>query len=368
MDIDDYKDREPQVAKVSGDWLEVFVGDDIPAVGHLLRISSPDGEEHVYAAVTAHTGGRVVRALIFDDPAWLAEGCAVETTQTRSAFPAPQRGTLELDRVSLSTEGETGVPFELRSPGFTEMSSERPALELGLDGIDRVAPMARGGLNLLLDNQPGTGALHEIAQRTRNATDADAVIWVGAKKREAPDWPGYRIQAAQGREFAAYRLAMSWAQALSEEHGKLLVIAELPALSAGTATEVEIAMGVSIGDVIDTFGTALASTISTQITTLLWLPLAECADGIATIIETMHLGDVDTELFIDEDGRFDPFRSTSDADLDDAQQRARSDALRTLSKARDIREKVQMFGDDDVAPDEQEVLRTAEGLKSRIVE
>jgi hypothetical protein len=366
MDIDDYKDREPQVAKVSGDWLEVFIGDAIPATGHLLRIESPDGDQHVHAAVTSHAGGRTVRALVFDNPAWLTEGCPVSSTDAPAAFPTPSKGTLELDRVSLSSDEEGGVPFELRSPGFTEISSERPALELGLDGVDCVAPVARGGLNLVLDNHPGVDVLHNLVERARDAAEADAVIWVGAKKREAPEWPDYRIQAAQGREFAAYRLAMSWAQALSDEHDELIVVAELPALSAGQATEVEVAMGVSIGDVIDTFGTALASTISTQITTLLWLPLAESADGIATIIETMHLGDVDTEIFIDEDGRFDPFRSTSDADLDDEQQRARSDALRTLSKARDIREKVQMFGDDDIAPDEQEVLRRASGLRSRV--
>ena len=284
----------------------------------------------------------------------------------RAAFPAPSKGTLELDTVTLSSEEDTGVSFELTSPNFTELSSERPAVAIGIEGIDRVAPLARGGLNLLLDNQPGTAVLHEIAERSTKSIEPDATLWVGTKKRDAPDWPDYRIQAAQGREFAAYRLALSWAQSLAHEHDSLLVIAELPALSSGAATEVEIAMGVSISDIIDTFGFVLNATATTEIYTVLWLPLADSASGIATIIETMNLGDVDVELYIDEDGRFDPTRSTSDADLTDEQQDARDSALRTLAKARDIKEKVQMFGDDDVAPDEQETLQHAEALHSPV--
>jgi hypothetical protein len=366
MNIDEYEERQPQVVKVSGDWLEIFIGDAIPGTGDLIRVSSPDGDASVHAAVTSHAGGRTVRALVFEQPSWLAEGCQVESTDNRAGFPAPEAGTTELDSVTLSSQDETGVAFALDSPDFTELLSRRPAVELGIDGIDRVAPLARGGLNLLLDNHVGTDALHALAKRCEHAAEPDATIWVGTKKQAAPDWSDYRIQASQGRDFAAYRLAMSWAQVLADDHEDLLVVAELPALSTRDATEVEIAMGVSIGDIIDTFGTALASTTATSITTLLWLPLAESADGIATIIETMNLGDVDVELFIDEDGRFDPSRSTSDADLTDDQQDARNDALRTLAKARDIKEKMKMFGDDEVDPDEQEVLRKASALRARI--
>lgn len=366
MDIDDYQERQPQVTGVSGDWLEVFIGDEIPAAGDLLRVTSPDGNAHVQAVVTSHSGGRNVRALVFEQPAWLAEGCPIQTTDQPAAFPGPEPGELALDRVQLSSEEDGGVPFQLRSPAFTEISSDRPALKVDIVGIDRVAPLAHGGLNLLLDNSPGVEVLHHVASRTRRAAEPDASLWVGSKKRDAPDWPDYRIRAAQGREFAAYRLAMSWAQALSDQHDDLMIVVELPALSSGFATDVEIAMGVSISDIIDTFGTALASTKATRITTLMWLPLAESADGIATIIETMNLGDVDVELFIAEDGHFDPFRSTSDADLTTEQQDTRNQALRTLTKARDIREKVQMFGDDDVTPDEQEILREAEALRTRV--
>jgi hypothetical protein len=383
MDITDYKERAPTITTVKDGWIRAFVGDDIPRTADALGIRSESGEE-VFAAVRRHTGARSVDAMLLAVPDWLHAGVEVFTTGEPAHIPAPTEGSTSVDEIVISageaassdagssdfdSSGQQTIPLRLRTPAFTELSGTRPALETGFSAIDRLAPLAYGGLNLILDTFPGTKAFDALARKTHQARDFDAVLWLTGDDR-APDWVTHHIQTGADspqRQLTGLRLLMSWAGWLRDQGHNVLVGAELPPLTShGVIDSVETALGVSIGEVVDQLGSTLTSTKSATITTLLRLPLHTSPAGIEHIIETMDVGDVDAQLYIDDQGRFDPYRSTSDAELDAQGRSEQQKLLSVLSRAAAARDKSAMMGEFGLEDREQDVLEKAEALQEKL--
>lgn len=369
MDIEGYQERTPQIVEVSGEWVRAFVGDEIPERAEALGLRSQDGRE-AFAAVRRHTGARTVEAMLLDPPAWLAEGLEVfKTGQLAHIMSAPQ-GTRHLDEIAFTAGPKADrIPFRLDAPSFDQLVGDRPGLTSGFEALDTLAPLADGGLNLVLDSYAGPEAFDILAARAHAASSPDAAYWLTGDDRPA-DWATLHLKAGANdqRQLTALRLLMSWATQLRNEGRDVLVCAELPPLSAtGAATDVDTALGLSIGEVVDQLGAALASTRDGRITTLLRLPLHRSAAGIEYIIETMDVGDVDAQIFVDAEGRFDPHRSRSDADLDAEGRRTQQEALSVLSRAAAARDKLAMLGEFGVDERERAALARADALAESLV-
>lgn len=375
MDITDYEERSPQVIDVEAGWVRAFVGDDIPRIGDALGIRSESGEE-VFAAVRRHAGGRTVDAMLLGVPTWVQPGVEVFQTDESAHLTAPREGQSSIDALAISAGKELDtIPFDLRAPKFAELPGARPALHTGFAAIDRLAPLAHGGLNLILDTYTGPEAYdalaaHINAGKPSAAGEFDAVLWLSGDAR-APEWATHSLtfDGNAQRQLSALRVFMSWAVWLRDQGQNVLFCAELPPLaSRGVVDEVETAMGVSIGEVVDGLGSKLASTKAGTITTLVRLPLHASASGIEYIIETMDVGDVDAQITIDDQGCFDPYRSTSDADLDDEARSEKQKLLGVLSRAAAARDKAAMLGEFGLEPREEEALEKAEALQVRLAE
>lgn len=375
MDIKNYEARRPEVVQCRNGWVRAFVDDDIPRIADAIGLRSPDGDE-TFAAVRSHVGGRQVDAMLLDVPGWVGEGTEVFTTGKPAHLPQPIDGTTPLDALNVTAgASDMTLPFRLDAPSFAELDGTRGALRTGFDAIDRLAPLAAGGLNLVLDAFPGVAAFDNLCERVHGACASASSLWLTGNGR-APDWAEYHITTGEPaadqqrgpRQLIALRALMSWAAHLRDQGDDVLVCAELPPLaSRGHATDAEAALGVGIGEVVDQLGSALASTKDGSITTLVRLPLHASAAGIEYIIETMDVGDVDAQTFVDDQGRFDPYRSTSDAHLDADARSEQQRLLSVLSRAASARDKAAMLGEFGLQEAEEDALRNAEALREKLV-
>lgn len=369
MDVTEYEERTPQVVDVDSGWVRAFVGDDIPRIGDVLGIRSESGEE-AFAAVKRHAGGRTVDALLLAVPEWVQPGLEVFSPGKPAHLPSPADGPAKVDELVISAgESIDTIPFRLRTPSFEELSGSRPTLATGYAAIDRLAPLAHGGLNLVLDSYPGPDAFDALANKSNQAGDFDAALWLTGDDR-APDWATHHIITGDNpqRQLTGLRVLMSWAGWLRDQGKNVLVCAELPPLAShGVVDEAEAALGLSIGEVIDQLGSTLTSTKAGAITTLVRLPLHTSAAGIEYIIETMDVGDVDAQIYVDDQGRFEPYRSVSDAELDADARSEQQRLLSVLSRAASARDKAQMLGEFGLEPKEEEALEKVEGLRVRLV-
>jgi hypothetical protein len=373
MDIIDYKERAPQITDIDHGWVRAFVGDDIPRTGDALgvRIDDAGGEsKDVFAVVRRHTGARNVDAMFLAVPDSIGSGMEVFTTGQAAYIPAPHPGVTTLDELVITAgEDVETIPFRLRAPSFAELSGTRPALQTGFSAIDCLAPLAYGGLSLVLDTFPGTKAFDTLADKTFEARDFDAVVWLSGDDR-APSWATHHIQTGNTpqRQLIGLRLLMSWAGWLRDQGHDVFVGAELPPLTShGVIDEVDTALGVSIGEVVDQLGSSLTTTKTGAITTLLRLPLHTSPAGIEHIIETMDVGDVDAQIYIDDQGHFDPYRSTSDAELGKEGRSKQQKMLSVLSRAASARDKAAMLGEFGLEEREQEALEKAEALGEALI-
>ena len=371
MELDDYQERTPQVVEMRDTWLRAFVGDDIPRRGDALGLRSKGGET-AFAAVRSHLGGRIVEAMVLNPPEWLGEGTEVFATAEKAHIPGPERGSVDADQVSVSAGSADGsIALELSAPSFEKLSGSRPALETGFGPLDLLAPVAGGGINLVLDACAEPVAFDRLSAVCAHDLGADAIFWVPADEREVPDWATHVVSAGEGpqRLLVALRLVMSWAACLRDQADDVCVVAELPPLAAaGVTSDVDTALGLSIGEVIDQVGTHLMSTQTGQVTTLLRLPLHTSAEGIAEIIETMNLGDTDAQIYVTKEGRFEPYRSASGAELDAQARAAQSRALSVLSRAAGIRDKMAMLGEVGLDDGELKLLEEADAFEVSLVD
>ena len=197
MEIENYEERRPEVVSVQNGWLRAFVGDDVPRISDALGLRGADGKEAM-AAVRRHAGGRQVDAMLLNVPDWVEEHTEVFITGEPAHIAAPSTGVIKLDDLAFcagSTDGT--IPFELRSPSFAKLSGHRPRLEVGFSAIDRLAPMAGGGLNLVLDALANPKAFDALAAKAQGAGNYDQVLWLAGDDR-APDWATHALTTGRG--------------------------------------------------------------------------------------------------------------------------------------------------------------------------
>lgn len=372
MDIENYEPRRHQITEVRGNWVRAFVGDDAPDAGEAMGLVGPDGQR-VWAAVRRYAGHHTVEALVLDRPDWLAEGLAVEVPGAQAMVTGPRQGRSELDDLQIAPAGglDAAVAFALPRPDFADIDASRPAIHTGVQALDDLAPVAGRGTTLVLDDLPHRGAFDNLFERVARQAGFDAVLFCARDAAAVPAAVTHHLALPDdpARMLAGLRVLLSWATWLRDQGKRLLIACELPPLSAPTlaASDAEIALGQSVGDVVDQIGGALASTTAASVTTLLRLPLADGPVGIDDIIETMSVGDVDTQIFVTDDGRFDPTRSSSNAELPAEHASRRDEALAVLHQAAKIEDKAAIFGLDDLSAADQQTVREAQALYESLV-
>lgn len=367
MDIENYQERPAVILRREGDWLRAFVGDTPAGIGEALEVRGENGQA-VYAVVRRHAGGREVDAMLLDPPAWVQAGCTVHPTGEAAHIPRPRGGLTKFSTLAISPARKDPAKtfaFRGRALDFAELNGTRPTLPTDLSPIDHLAPVAGHGLNLVLDASPSAAAFERLCQRIAQAGPFDARLHL-AKTDSPADWATHALQldADTPRQLAGLRVLTHWAAHLRDQGQNLLICAELPPLtSPGYTPPEDAALGTSIGEVIDLLGTTLSSTHTATITALIRLPLFESAAGIDAIIETMSLGEVDAQIFIDADARFEPTRSTSRAQLSADAQRQQQQLLGLLSRAARARDKAALWGEFGVEEAELEAINAAEALR-----
>jgi hypothetical protein len=167
-----------------------------------------------------------------------------------------------------------------------------------------------------------------------------------------------------------FRAAASWIARRRSQHQPTLFAADLPTLqpkdSRSTHDQDDDAplAPISVSSVLNRLTDAMTSTADARVSCVLRLPLRHSSQGVDAVAETLPLGDVDTTIYIDDSGKFDPRRSSSDAQLpnDDAWHQRRERAFRALQTVRDLREKKQIHGEDALTDREREAESLIDGL------
>ncbi|MBA2664710.1 MAG: hypothetical protein H0U74_20655 [Bradymonadaceae bacterium] len=363
-EFENYAPALATVVHVGEGWIRAFVVDAIPALGEALAIVGPHGQR-VYAEVRRHSGHRLVEALLFDAPAWLSPGLPVERTHRAAAIALPEACDLVPGADTLVPH-EPGENLALAAPrpSFAQLDGQRPPLNTGIEALDLLSPLVQRGTNLVIDTSTDTAAFDALARCTTAGADHDVALVVTTDGRALGlNARQVRVGQGAGQHLLALRLAMRWAIALRDRGQNVLFVAELPPVGS-TPTKhtarAEQAVTVGFGEIVDLVGEALVSTHSAAVTVLLRLSLADPVGGLAEIIETLELGDIDAQIFVTNDGRFDPRRSHSRAQLPASRATQRSEALAILSLARKAEERSELFGDDELEPHELDALDQAQ--------
>jgi hypothetical protein len=400
--IRDYRapDDRPAIVERTAPHLAIArFPDELPAIGEAVEVRADDAPdaEAVVGEVRRHPGRRRVELLFFAAPDWLEAGCPARRLEHPAALRAPDSGRIDLDDLALAAKGPGTVSLGAVRPPFAELDGERPALPVGHDGVDLVAPIATRGVDLVIDESDGDDAFAALAARVIEATDPDAIVATTSIELDtgaAPHTYVIEIQDGVGAAGATLEraLALRAARCLGcwrrDAGDTTLVIADLPALAPGPDTgwldpahttgrgpgeEADPPPGMRIDEVVDRMGDALVSTTEAPVTLLLRLPAAGTTLGTAEILETLALGDVDAQIVIDARGRFAPERSMSRATHGgeeaeggvDASRRRR--ALADLAAARELEDRAEIFGAEMLEDAERALLERVEELRAPLV-
>ena len=367
--IEDYQPRGTEVVATDDGHLEIFFDQPLPEPGDAVALDSPDGET-LYAVVRRHLGSNRLRATMPQVPDWIAPGTPVSTPDVRAGLRL-DGGRLRLTPSALvpETDDENWFPIDWRDPDFAEVTADLAPLETGWNGLDTVAPLVAGGLNLVIDRSGSDEPFARIAERMADAlASSDAVCVVSAPGSDAPDWADVTVEAPSspyGGVFAL-RAAVALAADRRDRGRDVLVIGELPPVGRTVTSESEMNTTPGYGELIDRIGAGLTSTDDGRLTGLLRLPIPSTRSDIAPIIETLDLGDVEAQAFIDTDGRLDPDRSATDAPLEGDWRKRRNDALATLRRADKARDKARIFGETELSNDEKDAIERANALRDAL--
>jgi hypothetical protein len=345
VNLDDYQAPRPQVEAVHSYWLEAFVGDAVPRPGEALAIFSGDGQT-VYAEVVALSGARRVQAVLAAMPEWMEVGLEVRRTSKPVGFCVPESGRLELT-AALFVPHEAGQSIALRGqrPPMMMLDGRRPVLETGIAGVDRFCPLACRGFNLVVDLSSGRQGWERLVRVAQEGLREAATIVVGADSN-TEDFVVVAPREVPG-QVMALRIGMRWAASLRDGGKSVGFFGELPNLETSSGGRGPSAAVPGMGELIELMGDVLVSTHEASVTSLMRLDLGAHKDGLGQIIETMHLGAVDSQIIIEPNGRLDLSRSTSRAEVDADLQEA---AVQMLSRAHRVRERHELLGEDDLEP------------------
>lgn len=363
-----YQTPTPKIESVDGDHLSAFCGDDIPALGSAVAIES-ETEETRYAVVERHSGARRIDLWLPGAPDWVQAGTPIRPTHKPAGFARPQSESLTTGADLFRPLQEGDIVLWPDAPKMMELDGKRPALILGIDALDTLAPIAGGGVNLVINAADDAEIFSRLARRTLAEIEpATSLLATSSDVTPDPETKAFRIDpsASLHDNIAALQVVIALGAALRHS-GTSVALVDLPRLrQTGYEPPDLSAPAFGLPQIIDRLGRHLVSTTDGSITTILHLRIADELQGLSDIIETLNLGDVDSLIYIDSHGRFDPERSTSRADIDDATATRRHNYLQTLSLARRAREKSAIFGEHDLDPAEKKALETVEALRPKL--
>lgn len=368
-ELSTYHTRTPHVLKVQGHLLTLFVSDDLPKVGHVVRVG-----ENTYARVLKHNGQRHVMAHVLSLTSDVCEGAHVtmlsKEEEACAAFPAPinNKNTMDLRSKSFVPASIQGsIRFDVPKPSFMELDPKRDTLRTGINTLDLLSPLTHAGINLVIDASPSESAFAHIATRFVRATHTQDVLTVHIGDGPHTRWHVRErmVHAHLDAHITAIKALMLWAAKERSVRADQVVILTLPEWTfegisfARTRTGEEL----NFSTLINLLGSALMSTKTGRITTLLRLPVHQSASGLLHIVDTLQLGDIDTQILIDAQGRYEPWSSRTHTTHDDASKRREEARLRSLlGRAHKLKERAAIVGD-DMEQEELDALQEADNLR-----
>lgn len=338
--IENYESPDLTVIQVRAYEVVVDAGDASASMDTAVRF-----QDGTIGRVVEVSGTRRLVVQVFPT-SQIHEGEPVEVLDATAGLQEPSEGVHSIAEMNYVLDG---IALDPPGPGLQAIDATRPPIATGREARDKIAPLAAGGVNLILNEGEET-VLDELLSHL----DASLVIRVAGEAditlEFEDDW----------QQLMALRVGAAWADSARRDGKSVAFAARLPTpkLDAGMASVHQPTE--SIADLVNELGRILVSTETGKITTLLEVDVSQ--SGVAEIAETMGFGEVDAQWFLDSEGRFDPGRSTSRADLGPNEQRERQVILRRLDVARKASERAEIFGEVELSDDEREALRFAERL------
>lgn len=372
--LENYRPPGPAIETVDGDRLRIFCGDEIPPIGSAVGVDI--GDRTLWAVVDRHIGARRIAAWLPLCPDEVTPGMAVEISHCPAGFEFPDENPLRPTSSLLRPAAAEDILFWSKAPRWSDLDTTPRPLPVGLEPIDTLCAIARGGINLIVDHSEDRRGCTAVAHLIRSTLAAPRQLFVtdqhdnlGRPDQTIRQW---RIDsgATVRRQIPALQIAIAMAAELRKSTTALALI-DLPRLQStdvGHKPATGSAPPAGLPEIIDRLGHHLASTKEVDITTVLCLHVPPSLGGLADIIETLRLGDVDTTLVIDADHRFDPSRSHSTVDLDAKTERLRQRHRRSLQLADKAKEKRAIFGDHDLTDAEKRALDEEGALRPLLVE
>lgn len=365
-DLTGYQPPKAAVERIDGSRVTCFLGDEQAPLGTALGFLID--HKTIFGVVERHLGARRAQIWLPTDAELISTDTPLVFSDTPAGFAIPDDRRLDPSDALLRPLQEGDLPLWPPPPALAELTGHRPPLHLGIEPLDILAPLCLGGLTLIVDTTGDDRAFKALAQRALNAAEPDELL-LATDLSDLPHSATLQIDPAKSvdQEIFGLQLAMALATSLRSS-GSTLALIDLPALAEFNHHGPRSARpGAGLAEIIDRLGRHLVSTHKALMTTLLRLRLSADHRDLAQIIETLHLGDLDGLLYLTSDGRFDPRRSSSRAELDADAQRERQKLLQLLSLASRAEDKSAIFGDLELTDDERLALERAPALYASLL-
>ncbi|RDV36999.1 hypothetical protein DV096_15925 [Bradymonadaceae bacterium TMQ3] len=373
-DIENYQPPTPQLQQRDGETWLAFMGDALAAPGEAVALITPD-HPTAYAVVVAHPGGRRARLWMPQWPEWCAPGVNLEATGQKAALGLSPGGVVELSSTHILPRAEGTTPLWPERVAMSELEGKREGIDVGVDVLDLIAPLARGGINLIIDTREKATSPSKLFCALGQRVREQLVSAYGPLHTldmtghlQAPD-TRVVTGTSPGEQASALRLAVALAASLRHRTSTLNLLT-LPDLQPFTHTHAPetVARGVGMAELVDMISEQLVSTHDASHTTLLYLRVSPELGGLGDIIETLDLGAVDAQIIIGPDGTFEPGRSHSRVELGEDDERRRQAALSALAQGARAAERAAIFGDEELDDEELESIRRARALRVNLSE
>jgi len=185
-----------KIKQIIGAVVDVYFGDDLPAIYDALEVTMPNGGTLVLE-VQQHVGSGTVRTVAMGATDGLARGAEVVATGLPISIPVgPKTLGRMIDALGNPLDGQDKLVTEKRNPihrsapKFTEQSTKSEILETGIKVIDLICPIVKGG-KVGMFGGAGVGKTVVIQELIRNIASEhggySVFAGVGERSREGND-------------------------------------------------------------------------------------------------------------------------------------------------------------------------------------
>lgn len=303
-EIEQYDTHKPAVEEVGPHHIRAFVGDATPKIGSTVWVGN------VPTRVRGLIGARQVEAVAFDTTG-IRAGDPIRVDAESASWPAPREGVTDVTDLAFAPGRPRQAP---------NVPRDAEILPTGIDTLDRRLPVARNGVNVILD----AGADDEVIDRLMALLGFETVVMAGVRRPAFDVSHQISWDGADGMALAL-QTAANWAYEL----GDVLLYAESGPID------------------LDEWTRVLGSTVVVRV---------HLEDGLEVIAETLDIGTTDCQIFVRPDGTIDFARSHGKLATDDSWPQK-------VGEFTEIADKVAIFGGEELEPAEQtlyEVVREAE--------